>query len=276
MPNDQPDYVSPTAQVQRILGSVTAAAGLSANASFNIPTECQAIGLVIDGNAPNLTPASMSVTGNQSNQQLMGFPSVNPALHLEQRSIVDTSVTLGVTAPAGGPSKVTLLSYTSHPVVAVENLPDKPLTVAVQLSPVFLRTGAGIDITTALAGGSRTRLDVYESDPEPWQAPASSFVTGSGGASVAANGSVVLIAGVPAQTITLNRIRRFCNASNTVNVWESDDGAKAVWEDVHVSLGIDGIECGGITLPVGTGLRFRNINATATATFFPTVHYTQK
>ena len=276
MPNDQPDYVSPTAQVQRILGSVTAGAGATVSTSFPVPTECQQLGLRIDGNAPNLTPASMSLKGDQSNDFIMQFASVALGLHLDHRPITDTSVTLSVTAPAGGPSKVTLLSFTSHPAVSVENLPDNPLTVKFTLGSVFLQTGAGISIVTAADASNRTRLGVYEPTPEPWQAPASSFGSASAGFSVAAGGTQVVIAGSFGLTITINRIKRFANASASVNVWEDTGSAETVWTDVHTNGGSDGIEGGGLTLPVSSGLQFRNLNATATGTIWATVHYTQK
>lgn len=276
MANDQPDYVSPTAQVQRVLGSVTALAGASAQQSFPVPTECQQLGLRIDGNAPNLTPASMSVKGDQSNDFIMQFSSVALGLHLDHRPIVDTSVTLAVNAPAGGPSKVSLISFTSHPAVSVENLPDNPLTAKLQLSPVFIQTGAGISIVTGVDGNNQTRFGVYQPTPEPWQSPASSFASGAAGFSVAGNGTQVVIPGSFGLTITINRIKRLANASNSVNLWEDTTSAKTVWTDVQTPGGSDGIECGGLTLPVSSGLQFRNVNATATGTIWATVHYTQK
>lgn len=274
--NDQPDWVSPTAQVQRVLGSVTSPANGNVSTSFPVPTECQELGLVIDGNGPNVTPTAMSVRGDQSNDLLMNFAPVALGLHIDHRPITDTSVTLNVQAPAGGPSKVTLLSFTSHPAVSVENLPDKALTVKFTGGSVFLQTGAGVNIVTAVDGNGQTRLGVYEPTPEPWQSPASSFGAAAAGVALAASGSSVLIAGVFGQTITLNRIKRLANASNSIVVWEDDGSVKTVWTDVQTPGGSDGIECGGMTLPVSAGLRIRNINAVATGTIWATVHYTQK
>lgn len=240
MPNDQPDWISPTAQVQREIGSLTPAAGATLSASFPVPAECQALGFLVDLKNGIFVPTNLTVQGDQTG--LFYFNTVTPTgiINLEHRALADTSVTLLVQSPAAGPAKVRLLAYTAHPIVSVRNVSNTPLTVDVTdragrqlgdivdrieraLGHVRIQDWSGTTTASVFAGTTANDLSVVQKDPEPWQAPRAWARS-----RVVANGVTTLVAASGTQHIfVFGWYLGMDGSTNGVLAHMQDGGAKA-------------------------------------------------
>ena len=210
MPNDQPDWVSPTSQVQKVLGFLNPAANTQVSQSFAVPTEAQALGFLVDTSGGVFFPVNLTLVGDQS--QNFYFNTVTPqgGVNLEHRSLVDTSVTFTVKSPVAGAAKVWLFCWTAHPVVSIENVRTNPLTVDVtdragrvlgdivdrlnrQLGRVVNVDTLNNAVSVAQDLGGNFRLATYRTVPATWEVPnlSAGYSTGS----LAGNGTITILAG---------------------------------------------------------------------------------
>ena len=185
-----------------VLGSVTASAGTSNNASFTLDVGCVAIGYILDHSGGNAGPSLAAISGVQTLDTYLqdSFPpdGVHAAIIAQG---VDTSVKLTVTAPGGSPSKVWLLEFFAPNVNILSPNIERPVIVT-----NYDSTGTGIIATAA-----------------PWQAP-----QGGGGnvisigSALAANGTVTLVSAITGFSIYVHQIFLGLNVAGAVTIQDSN------------------------------------------------------
>lgn len=294
MPNDQPDWVSPTAQVQREIGSLTPAASATLTQSFPVPTECQALGFLVDLKNGIFIPTNLTVQGDQTGVFYFNTATPTGIVNLEHRALADTSVTMSVTSPAAGAAKVRLLAFTAHPIVSVRNVSNTPLTVDVTdragrilgdivdratrlLGLARIQTSDGVSLLQGGESVNALRVTHFNSTPAPWQAP-SSIALIDIPAGLAVNGTQTIVAAVVNQTVRLHGYHLETDAASSVGIASLEDTGGGVRDKIPltaVPLALV-VDFKGIALPVGTGVLLANRGSIATAAIRGSLTFDQR
>ncbi len=222
-----------TAAQELLVGTVIATATTTNTGSFVVPPGAVSIGYGVDFSGGAVSPVNVKITGNQTltvyrNDANPGIPPVHASLLM----ITDTSVTLSVTAPAGGPSRVRLYAWTAP--VAMTVSPD----VSVPFPVTFQNVAAN-----------------FVAQAAPWMAPTAIVHIN---AAIGAGGTLLLVPATGGVTVYLHDLDLEQTAAVAANELAVQDTAPASQHGFDMATIVHHKPFKGVPFATGLGVQLAN------------------
>jgi hypothetical protein len=259
--NDIPDWAALT--TPRLIDGPVAVAALG-NATHNgvvVPTGTHSL-LAVAALAAGGGAGQIQIVGGVSGLQYLGsdlgrgFPSnfQQDGLIYYQALSIDATVNVIYFAAAGAGTTFWLIALPDPSAVTLLNQPNVILSTPNSFGPIFTNQELGGNF---LLGVTESRAL-----PAPWQAAAADWTVGSGG--IAGGATLVLVAGVVAQTVWLHEAQLHLGAGAAGSFGQLQDTTGVGLRQMNFAIAdIYPFEFHGRALVSGRGLQIKNTSGAA-------------